>query len=53
MQKIYNYGNVVIRVIIPETDISENLQKHTENFLRKVIKERDNNGYSNTSRNIN
>lgn len=41
MKKIYNYENTIVTVIMPETDISEKLQKHTENFLKKVLKERE------------
>ena len=50
MSKIYNYGNCVINIVIPNTS-SKTVHKATEQFLRKVVKENQN-GYSNTTRNI-
>jgi hypothetical protein len=53
MQKIYKYENSIVTVVMFETDISEKFKDCTENFLRKVLKERNNYGNSNTSRNFN
>ena len=47
MEKKYTYENAVVSVVIPDDGVS-NIRKATENFLRKVIKEKRNNGDSNT-----
>ena len=52
MRKIYKYENSIVTVIMSENSITGNLQKATENFLRKVVKERRANGNSNTTRDI-
>ena len=53
MKKVYKYRNSTIEVLIPDEDYVTNLQTSTEIFIRKVLKERNNNGNSNTSRSIN
>ena len=52
MKKTYNYKNGTIYVIAPDTYDYDGLRKATEDFLRKVIKERIRNGDGNTSGNI-
>ena len=52
MKKIYNYGNCIIELVISNTS-SDVLRTPTETFLRKVLKERIQNGNSNKSGNIN
>ena len=52
MERSYNFKNGTIYVIAPDTYDHEGLRKATEDFLRKVIKERMQNGNSNTSGNI-
>lgn len=52
MRKIYKYENATIIVLSQNVNNFTNLQKSTESFLRKVIEERSNHGYSNTSGNI-
>ena len=49
---IYKYVNATVSVVKSDKVHSNNLQKSTENFLKKVMKERIDNGYSNTSRNF-
>lgn len=46
MKKIYNYRNCDITIIVPNTS-SDNIRKSTESFLKKVLKERAQNGNSN------
>lgn len=48
MMKIYKYVNATVSVVKSDNNHSTNLQKSTENFLRKVLKERIDNGYGNT-----
>lgn len=50
MKKIYNYGNCVITVIV-QNNSSNTVQKATETFLRKVVKE-NLNGNCNTTGNF-
>lgn len=52
MQKIYKYKNGIVYITNPGNDISNNLKTATENFLRKVVEERMNNGNSDKSRDI-
>lgn len=52
MEKSYNFKNGTVYVIAPDTYDHEGLRKATEDFLRKVIKERMRNDHSNTSGNI-
>lgn len=47
MEKKYTYENAVVYVVIPDEGI-RNVHKATETFLRKVIKEKRNNGNINT-----
>lgn len=51
MQKIYKYGNGMVYVNMSEIK-SDQLHESTVNFLRKVLKERIQNGNSNKSSNI-
>ena len=48
MNKIYNYRNCVITVTIPNTG-SDNVRKATESFLKKVVRESQNDN-NNTTR---
>ena len=54
MKKIYNYENCRVVVHIPEDNqFKERLTKSSEDFIRKVIKERGTkDGNLNTSRNL-
>lgn len=52
MKKVYKYRNSTIEILIPNENYVTNLQTSTEIFIRKVLKERRNNGNSDTSRNI-
>jgi hypothetical protein len=52
MRKIYKYENSIVTVIMSENGITGDFKKATENFLRKVIKERSTNGNSNTTGDI-
>ena len=48
MEKIYTYKNATIHVV--NTNINkENLYKATEKFIKKVLKERTQNGNSDSS----
>lgn len=51
MHKVCRYGNGMVYVEMSETS-SEYLQKATEDFLRKVLKESIQNGNSDQSRDI-
>ena len=49
MTKIYTYKNATIHVV--NTNINkENLHKATEKFIKKVLKERTQNGNNHSSR---
>ena len=50
MDKIYEYENGTIHVMLPETCDREKLRKVTEEFLKKVIYGGTKNGDSNTRR---
>lgn len=52
MEKAYIFRNGQIDVMLPETCDRERLKKVTEEFLKKVIAGGNNNGYSNTTRNL-
>ena len=52
MQKVYKYQNGIIHVTLSKSFNQECLKKATEKFLKKVISEGINNGYSNTSTNF-
>lgn len=52
MQKIYKYENGTVYITKLTEDIQNNLKTATENFLRKVIEERSNNGNGDKSRDI-
>ena len=52
MEKIYNFENGTITVVLPESCDREVLEKVTEDFLKKVISGGKKNGYSYTSGNF-
>ena len=52
MERTYKYRNGTIFVTLPESCDREKLRQVTEDFLKKVIKERSKNGNSNTSGDI-
>lgn len=52
MERIYEYENGTIYVSSPDVSDRRELQKATEEFLKKVIKERLKNGNSYTSGDI-
>lgn len=52
MERIYEYKNGTIHVILPETCDREKLRQVTEEFLKKVIYGGVKDGYSNTRKNI-
>lgn len=52
MERIFKSKNGVIVVTVPETCDRKQLMKETEEFLRKVIIRRNNNGNSDTSGNF-
>lgn len=49
MEKKYTYENAVVYVVIPD-DGMPNIHKATEEFLKKVIKERNTHGDIDTRR---
>jgi hypothetical protein len=53
MEKTYEYKNGTITVELPESCDREELKRVTEDFLKKVIRGGNKNGYSYTSRNLN
>lgn len=53
MRKVYNYENATIIIINTNVCTTDNFKKATENFIRKVMKERNINGNSNQTRNLN
>lgn len=52
MRQTYTFQNGVITVQIPESYKQEKLIQSTENFLKKVLKEKNQNGNCNTSGNF-
>jgi hypothetical protein len=52
MERVFKCKNGTIHVELPESCDREKLKKATEDFLRKVISGRAQNGNSNTSRNF-
>jgi hypothetical protein len=52
MEKIYEFENGTIHVMIPETCDRDNLRKVTEDFLKKVMYGGSKNGNSNSCRNF-
>lgn len=42
MERTYTYDNAIIHISIPD-GASLHIQKATENFMKKVVKERDTN----------
>lgn len=53
MRKVYNYENGTIIILNANVCASENFRKSTENFIKKVIKERSINGNINQTGNFN
>lgn len=47
MRKVYNYENATIIIINANMCTTEKFKKATESFMKKVIKERNNNGNGN------
>jgi len=52
MKKIYKYENATIEIFMSYNNDLNTIQNATEKFLKKVIKERFEDGNSYTSRNI-
>ena len=52
MEKVYKRKNGTITVELPESCDREELKRVTEEFLKKVIRGGNKNGYSYTSRNF-
>ena len=52
MERVYEYENGTIYVILPETCDREMLRKVTEEFLKKVNYGGSSNGNNNTRRNF-
>ena len=52
MKKIYKYKNATIEIFMSYNNDLNTIQNATEKFLKKVIKERIQNGDNYTSRNI-
>ena len=52
MNKTYNYENCTVNVYVPDDEnFQERLRKASENFMRKVMNERNNdNGNCNSSK---
>jgi hypothetical protein len=51
MDKEINYPNAVVHIVIPD-DSRATIHKATEEFMKKVIKERIQNGNKHKTRNI-
>lgn len=52
MRTEIHYKNAVVRVIIPDNFSDKTIHKATEEFMKKVIKEKNQNGYKHTSGDI-
>lgn len=52
MRKVYNYDNATIIIVNTNVCASDKFKKSTENFIKKVIKERSTNGNSDQTGNI-
>ena len=50
MRKIYKYDNASIIIVGTNVCATDKFKKSTENFMKKVIKERITNGNSNKTR---
>lgn len=50
MKKIYKYENAIIKILNPDDIDLNNLRTATELFIRKVLKEKCNNGNCDSSR---
>jgi hypothetical protein len=44
MDKVFCYPNAVVHIVIPDNYPNKTIHKATEEFMRKVIKERIQNG---------
>lgn len=53
MRKVYNYENATIIIFNTNVCTTDKFKKATENFIKKVIKERSSNGYSNQTGDFN
>lgn len=53
MRKVYKYENATIIILNTNTCTTERFKKSTENFIKKVIKERGTNGDTNQTGNFN
>lgn len=53
MRKVYKYENATIIVLNANVCTTEKFKKSTENFIKKVIKERSINGNSDQTGNFN
>ena len=53
MRKVYNYENGTIIILNTNVCTTKKFKKSTENFIRKVIKERDINGDTNQTGDFN
>lgn len=50
MKRVYEFQNGIVEIVIPDIYNKENFVKKTEDFLKKVISEVNNNGNSDTCR---
>lgn len=53
MRKVYNYENATIIIVNTNVCTTDKFKKSTENFIKKVIKERNTYGNSDQTRNFN
>lgn len=52
MKKTYVYENAIVNVRVSDNKRPQHIHKATENFLKKVLKERITNGNNSTSTDI-
>lgn len=52
MRKVYKYDNATIIIVNANVCTTDKFKKSTENFIKKVIKERSVNGNSNKTGDI-
>lgn len=52
MDREFYYPNAVVRIILPDNYSEITLRKATEDFMRKVIKEKNQNGNKHQTRDI-
>lgn len=53
MRKVYNYENATIIILNANVCTTDRFKKSTENFIKKVIKERNDNGNNDQTGNLN